>query len=147
MSTTDDSLYWACFHGSKHRILELVNKNNVKYVHPPTGDTPLHQACKQGWLDIVEMLIERYGCDPNVVTKSKLSLLHYACHYGHVDVIKLLIEKYGCDPNAVTESNESLLHFACRYDRIDVIRLLIEKYGCDPSAVTKRYESLLHFAC
>ena len=98
MSTADDSLYLACFHGSKHQILELANQNNVNYVHPQIGDTPLHQACKQGWLDIVEILTEKYGCDPNVVTKSNESLLHYARQCGHVDVVKYLINKQHLNP-------------------------------------------------
>ena len=115
---------------------------------PRFGDTPLHQACKQGWLDIVEILIERYGCDPNMVTESNQSLLHYACQYEHIDIVTLLIEKYGCDPNVVTESNESLLHYACRYGHIDIVMLLIERYGCDPNAVTcNSGENLLHYAC
>ena len=104
MSTVDDSLYWACFRGSKHRILKLANQKNVKFVHPRFGDTPLHQACKQGWLDIVEMLIEKYGCDPNVVTKSHKNLLHYACQCdsidacGSIDVVKYLINKQHLNP-------------------------------------------------
>jgi ankyrin repeat protein len=104
MSTADDSLYWDCYHGSKHRIVELVNQKNVNYVHPIIGDTPLHQACKQGWLDIVEMLIEKYGCDPNKVTKSGESVLHYACQCdktddcGNIDVVKYLINKHHLNP-------------------------------------------------
>ena len=96
MSTADDSLYWACFHGSKYRIFDLANQTNLKYVHPRFGDTPLHQACKQGWLNIVEMFIEEYDCDPNVTTKSDESLLHYACQCdsidacGNIDVVKYL---------------------------------------------------------
>ena len=147
MSTADDSLYRACFDGFKHRILELANENNVNYVHPKFGDTPLHEACKQGWLDIVEILIEKYGCDPLVVTQNNLSLLHCACRYGHIDVVTLLIEEYGCDPNVVTKSNRSLLHYACRYGYIDVVMLLIETYGCDPNVVTESNQSLLHYAC
>jgi ankyrin repeat protein len=147
MSTADDSLYWACFYGYKPQILELANQNNAKYVHPSFGDTPLHQACKQGWLDIVEILIEKYGCDPNMVTNSNQSLLHYACLYGHIDIVTLLIEKYGYDPNVVTKSGESPLHYACLYGHVDVVMLLIEKYGYDPSVVTKSSESLLHYAC
>ena len=147
MSTADDSLYWACFYGYKHRILELANENNVKYVHPQFGDTPLHQACKQGWLDIVEILIEAYSCDPNVVTKSDLNLLHCACRCGHIDEVTLLIERYGCDPNVVTNSGESLLHYAYRYGHIHIVMLLIEKYGCDFNVVGNNDKSLLHYAC
>jgi ankyrin repeat protein len=100
MSSSDSSLYWACFEGQERKALKLANQNfNVNYVHPRFGDTPLHLACKQGWLDIVETLVERYGCNPNVMTKSNQSLLHYACLYGRIGVVMLLIEKYGCDPN------------------------------------------------
>ena len=147
MSRVYDSLYWACFYRSKHRIFEVVNQNNVKYVHHHFGDTPLHQACKQGWLDIVEIFIEKYGGDPNIVTKSGESLLHYACRYGHTDIVTLLIERYGCDPNVVTESDESPLHYACRYGHNNIVKLLIKKYGCDPNVVTKSDESLLHYVC
>ena len=114
MSIADNSLYWACFNGYKHLVLEIANQTNVRYVQPHFGDTPLHQACKQGWLDIVEILIEEYGCDPNEVTKSGESPLHYACRYGHINIIKLLCEKYGCDPNTANKSNQSLLHHACQ---------------------------------
>ena len=44
------------------------------------------------------MLIERYGCDPNVVTKRNQSPLHYACRYGHIDVVKYLINKQHLNP-------------------------------------------------
>ena len=98
MSMVDGSLYWACSRGYKRWTLELANQNNVNYVHPRFGDTPLHQACGQGWLDLIEVLIEKYGCDPNVMTKSNQSLLHYACRDGHVDVIKYLINKHHLKP-------------------------------------------------
>ena len=149
MSTADDSLYWACFYGSDNRqILVLANQNNgANYVRPYIGDTPLHQACKQGWLDIVVILIEKYGCNPSMVSKSDESPLHYACQYGHIDVVKLLIEKYHCNPHVVTVDGESLLHYACFCGHIDIVIILIEKYGCDPNVLTKKNEGLLHCAC
>ena len=101
MSTSDNSVYRACFEGQKNLALEFVNHDNANYVYPPVGDTPLHQACKQGWLDIVEMLIEKYGCDPNMTTKSDESLLHYACQCDtcdNIDVVKYLVNKYHLNP-------------------------------------------------
>ena len=132
MSTSDSSLYWACFQGDKHRALTLANQDNVNYVLPHCGETPLHQACKQGWLDVVELLIEKYCGDPNVKTKTNESLLHYACRYNHTDIVKLLIENYGCDPNVVTKSNQTLLHYVCWYGSVCVTEYLISEHHLNP---------------
>jgi ankyrin repeat protein len=78
------------------------------------------------------MLIEKYGCDPNVVTRSDECPLHYACRCGHIDVVKLLIEKYGCNPNVVTKNGESLLHYACRCGNIDIVKYFINKHHLNP---------------
>ena len=92
-------LHWACSEGQKDSVLKLANFDSVHYVDPYLGDTPLHQACKQGWLDIVKLFIEKYGCDPNVITRSNQSTLHYACqHYGHIDVVEYLIKKHHLNP-------------------------------------------------
>ena len=78
---------------------KLVSFKSVKYVDLTHGDTPLHQACKQGWLDIVKLFIEQYGCDPNVTSKYvHQSLLHYACQYGHIDVVEYLINEQHLNP-------------------------------------------------
>ena len=99
MSTSDDSLYWACVRGDKHLVLKLASPNNVNYVSPnQICDTPLHQACKQGWLDVVKLLIEKYGCDPNVRTRSNKSVLHHACQCGHIDIVEYLINEWHLDP-------------------------------------------------
>ena len=77
----------------------LANQNNVDFVHPLRGDTPLHHACTwQDWLDVVKLFIEKYGGDPNVKTKSNQSLLHYACQYGSIDIVEYLINKQHLNP-------------------------------------------------
>ena len=97
-----------------------------------SNESLLHYACRYDRIDVIRLLIEKYGCDPNAVTKRYEGLLHFACRYDHIDVIKLLIEKYGCDPNAVTKSNESLLHYACQYGHIDVVKYLINEQHLNP---------------
>jgi ankyrin repeat protein len=81
------------------------------------SDTPLHQACKQGWLEIVEMLIEKYGCDPNVVTKSDEGLLHYACRYGHINIVKYLINKHHLNPLMRDINQLEPLDYAVNHNR------------------------------
>ena len=95
----DGSLYRACCEGNKEDAQKLVSFMSVKYyVDPTRGDTPLHQACKQGWLDIVKLFIEKYGCDPNVINWTNQNLLHYACQYGHIDVVEYLVKKHHLNP-------------------------------------------------
>ena len=98
MSTSDSSLYWACFRGDKRLVLTFIRHGNVNYVHPASGDTPLHQACRQDWLDIVKILIEEYSCNPNVTRRSNQSVLHYACQYGDIDIVEYLIDEQHLDP-------------------------------------------------
>ena len=98
MSTSDFSLFWACLGGDKHLVLKLANSDNVNYVSPTFGDTPLHLACEKGWLDVVKLMIEKCGCDPNVRTRSNQSVLHYACQYGHIDIVEYLIDNQHLDP-------------------------------------------------
>ena len=124
MSTLDDSLYMACFCGNKHLVLELANQNN--------NESLLCYACRYGHINLVKQLIDKYGCDPNVVTDSNESLLCYACRYGHINLVELLIENYCCDPNVVTKSNESLLHYACRYGHTNIVEYLVNKQQLNP---------------
>ena len=100
MSESVSSLYWACYQGQKDSVLKLANFDSVNYVDPDLcGDTPLHQACRHGWLDIIKLFIEKYGCDPNVTSKyAHQSPLHYACRYGHIDVVKYLINEQHLNP-------------------------------------------------
>lgn len=56
-------LYLACCRGdkdlAKRLILSLQNSqvDVIGYVDPLFGDTPLYQACKRHWWDIVKLLI------------------------------------------------------------------------------------------
>ena len=150
--TMDGSLYRACCEGNKEVVQMLASFKIVKYVDPTLGDTPLHQACRQGWLDIVKLFIEQHGCDPNVTSKyHHESPLHYACKYGHKKVVEYLINEQdvnprdGRDPTLATR--DTLLHQVCKQGWLDIVKLFIEIYGCDPNVTSKYHESPLHYAC
>ena len=84
------------------------------------GDTPLHQACRQDWLDVLKLLIEEYGGDPNVVTKSNESLLHYACLYGDTQIAEYLITKHHLNPLLRDVDQLEPLDYAINNHRIGV---------------------------
>ena len=84
-------LYQTCFQGFKQLAIKLINPDTVSYVDPSTGDTPLHQACKKGWLDVVKIMIEKYGCAPNVMNKNCQKPMHYACQHSQANIVQYLI--------------------------------------------------------
>ena len=136
MSTSDDSLFWACFRGDKHLVLKLANPNNVNYVSPnQTCATPLHQACKRGWLDVVKLLIEEYGCDPNVRTRSNKSVLYYACQYGHIDIAEYLINKWRLDPLLLRDQLKMVHPNWKTVDGIHFLRALCQSNVEDPKII------------
>ena len=126
MSTLNSSLYRAIYRGNKHLVLELASSNSLlnyafDYVDPHLGDTPLHQACKQGWLDIVKLLIEVFGCDPNVTSNYHQNPLHYACRYGHIDVVEYLINEQQMNPLLGNNIDDlEPLDYALNNNKIDI---------------------------
>ena len=54
--------------------------------------TPLHYACRGGYLQIVEYLIEN-GADIEAQDDNEETPLHYVSYSGYVDIVKLLLSK------------------------------------------------------
>ena len=107
-------------------------------------DSLLHLACRHGWLDVVNHLIEEYGFDPNKSDIEKQTPLHYACRYGHLDVVQYLIIHQQCDATATTLRNWTPLHYACRYGCMSIV-----EYLASLSAVIQSVDqsSVLHLTC
>ena len=57
---------------------------------------PLHIAAQNGYLEIVELLLE-HGANPNVQDNDGRTPLHYAVENCHVDVARVLLD-HGADP-------------------------------------------------
>jgi ankyrin len=97
------------------------------------GNTPLHEACLHGHMEIVEVLLKKIAEKNQDVTKvniknnAGLTPFHIACREDHHKIVKLLLDKYPkllkeCDNDKATP-----LHYACRNDNIDTVRLLMQK--------------------
>lgn len=75
------------------------------------GFSPLHWACKEGHLKIVEMLIKR-GARINVTNMGDDTPLHLSAAHGHRPVVQLLLQNR-VDVNFTNEHGNSPLHYAC----------------------------------
>ena len=62
-------------------------------------DPPLHNACENGKVQIVRLLVVRGGADVNRGGGgfNNRSPLHLACRVGYKDLVKYLIEEAKCN--------------------------------------------------
>ena len=121
------------------------------------GDTPLHVACRYGYVKIVRYLTEEEHCSqatPNATT-GELPL-HIACYHRDLELVKLVSN---CDVNTrtkcrihkpdlwLTEECDTPLHIACGHSDLKIVKYLCIVKRCDKNIRNAAGELPLHIAC
>jgi len=89
-------LVQACADGNETEISEAVNMgaNINTAVNPDSkNDIALTAAARAGNLDIVRILIERYGAEVNQIKQGGATALSIASQEGKINVVRFLIQK------------------------------------------------------
>ena len=140
-----------CNHSEAVRLLSLVECPRDVYAYREDTNIPsigyscdwrgylnlhsrvglLHLAVYNGWLDVMETLIDKYQIEPQKGGYD-IYTLHVAVVANHIDVVKYLITKCRCNPMYKDSDGHTSLHFAVRYRSHDVMKYLITKCRCDP---------------
>ncbi|CAF3672911.1 unnamed protein product [Rotaria sordida] len=98
------------------------------------GIRPLHLACKEGYLSIVEYLIEQ-GTQIDVIDTDSWTPLHYACSKGHLDIVKLIYsnEKTFFQKLLLMKTNTdaTCLHLAVQSGNIELVEYILTKFTSD----------------
>lgn len=85
-------LHRACVYNFFYAVKILCTKMTfVDMFNPSKKETPLMTAVKNGYTNIVELLLKA-GADVNVKNCEDNTALHYACIYGHPTIAQILIE-------------------------------------------------------
>uniref|UniRef100_A0A1X7T9J7 Uncharacterized protein n=1 Tax=Amphimedon queenslandica TaxID=400682 RepID=A0A1X7T9J7_AMPQE len=130
-----------------------------------TGSTPLHKACYNGSLSIVEYLISKPQCDIEAIDNKGNQPLHYAACQGHKEIVSILGKKVSDDglfecmesakqlaePDIMKLLNNFLkdrsLINACESGKIDTVRHLVTYKHCNVNAKGRNGYTPLHYAC
>lgn len=92
---------------------------------------PIHYACKEGYLTIVEYLIEK-GARIDVMDNENYTPLHHACAKGHFDVIKYLQEKNEIIFRKLIQvqnnTKATCLHLAVQYGNIQLVEYILKQF-------------------
>ena len=133
------------------------------------GNTPLHIACRDRALDIVQYLTKSFNCEPSMRLRNNECKLpvDYACEHS-LEMVKLVsqpctvedlvsrtltYDKYFIDfivllggYDMIHKEKPTTLDIACISGSLDIVKYLIKEKGCTLSAL-KDNQSALGYAC
>ena len=110
---TSDQLLDAFSHpGNKQEAIRLLlsafpDQSEIKNIKTSNSVYLIHKAARNGWTEIVELLVTTYQCDPNCTNKWEETSLHFACDTNQLPTVKLLTTQFCLDPLQTTSSGES----------------------------------------
>ena len=88
----------------------------------------LTQAAGWGHDAMIDLLVERYGVDPNGVVEYGWTALHWAASRGRVRVVKHLVEKHNVDIHVENQLGWNALDLALKSRRTEC-RPVLREYG------------------
>lgn len=120
------SLHVAAMHGSHDIARLLLEREGVEMDSKDRdGRTPLSWAVEEGYVEVVQMLLEK-GAEVDSKDSKGRTSLSWAAAYGRGEVMQLLFEK-GAEVDSKDSEGRTSLSWAaeCGYER--VVQMLLEK--------------------
>ena len=96
--------------------------------------TPLHRACRYGYLSLVKWLIEMNDVDPRFCLKGQQYPISHAATEGYLHIVKYLVENQGV-PLTLSDKDRfgyTVFHWACQQGHLALVKWLIEEKNMPP---------------
>ena len=138
-----DCLHNACRSGVLRLIEYLVDVRKCSTgFRDDKGQLPLHIACQEKSLKMVQLVSSSSYCDVNTTDSvNGYTPLHIACKEGEIETTKYLISEKHCSlslkdvedkvPFDLWPSSEDKLHTACRSGIPELVNYLVKVRKCD----------------
>ncbi|KFB40787.1 hypothetical protein ZHAS_00008218 [Anopheles sinensis] len=126
----------ACRQADIQRLKKNLTTETVNFIHPYTGDTPVHAVAQSVYpkrKQVLEVLI-RKGALLNEKNKDFLTPLHISADNSHNELMDVLL-RHGAKVDALDGLGQTALHRCAREDNIQACRLLLS-YGIDTGIVS-----------
>ncbi|PAA94850.1 hypothetical protein BOX15_Mlig019356g1 [Macrostomum lignano] len=101
------------------------------------NNSPLHVACKNGHVDIVELLLEN-GADAEAKNEDEETPMHLAAQAGHLQVVRRLLKINLSLAFDEDEDSNTPMHLAALTGQARICQLLIEEGKADVNARNSR---------
>jgi ankyrin repeat protein len=109
------------FQKRPHRSRQLLGAGNVN-VTDDYSWTPLMRACRRGYLEVVNLLLDK-GADLEAKDQYGATALIIASSEFRVDVVKMLLDK-GADVNTKDRNGWTALMWATSMGHMQIVKLL-----------------------
>ena len=137
---TSDDFYNAVLENHVSLVQALAQfqreKVNLRYgSHGSRRETPLHAACRKGYYDMTEILLEN-GADVQALNSNGDAPIHIVCKDLKLDCLKLLLCSKMCNPNQQNADGDTPLHIVGRMGQnssvCSYVQALISTPGINP---------------
>ena len=142
---TSDVLYNAVSENcvSLVQALAKLQRGKVNLRYGSYGETLLHAACRNGYAEITEILLE-LGAEVLAVDINGEAPINNASVYPVV--LKILLDN-GANVQAVNRVGDAPIHIACKNLRLDCLKAILQSKGCDPNQQNADGDTALHIVC
>ena len=150
IEVTSDVLHKVVFENCTALVQALHFQSEKVHLNLGFNETALHVACKEGYCDIIEILLDK-GADVQAVNDSKCTPIHIVCRDLRLDCLKVLLGNKKCDLNQQNANGDTALHIVCKMVNtdaiyLDMIQILLEN-GADVQAVDSNGDAPIHIVC
>ena len=142
---TSTPLNQACWKGLKDEVQWLIDKIGCQS-RGMNGWSPPLSASYGGHIDVLQLLVDNYHCDPSQGDDDSATSLHMASYKGHINIAQYLINECHVDPDRADSSGNTPLLYSALGGQVDLVTFFLKK-KCNVSQVNREGSSLSLLAC